>query len=337
MRRLIIGLFVLLVAGAAGYVFWPRPAPQLILYTDLDYSPAVVAAFDQQTGIKIAQIRLSAGALLARIGAEGHHPAWNIAWFDGETAAASLDHAGLLSRHLPPPSALTRLGQDMLGPDGAWVPTGFTLAGVFITAPATIAPTGWQALAGPDWHDGFAMNDPAVSGPAYPTLAGMLEHDGGWPAGQDYLAALKRNGMRVYAKNNLTLAALKNGVIRLAIVQSSAAINASLHDRGKFRVTYPRPAYVLPSVMVMAAGLQGPRKAAAERFMRFVMRPDIQRMRMRKGGSDGYFWPITTNAPPTLAGLPALADLDPARLDATSWGDREAQVTRWFARAIAGQ
>ena len=331
MRKLIAAGFAAIILVIAGLLLWPASSPGLVLYTGLDYGPAVAAAFTKETGIKVSAIRLSTGSLLARIVAQGGHPDSDTGLFDGATPAAALDAKGLLAHDMPAPSNLTATGQSLLSADAAFAPTGFTLAGVFISAPARLAnpPGNWDALLAAPCQGLVGMNDPSISGPTYPMLAGMLDHAGGWPQGQAYVLALQANGLHMFDANGATLAALKAQAISLAIVQSSAAIYFAAHNPG-YRITVPSPAYVLPSVMVEAKGVSAAKRKEIARFLAFAMRPDIQKLRQDKGGSDGNFWPITTGAP-ALSGL-NLVTLDPVR-----WGKLETTVNSWFAQMMSAR
>ncbi|MGE4483346.1 ABC transporter substrate-binding protein [Acidocella sp.] len=337
MRKLVAGILAAMIVGLGALLLWPASNQGLVLYTGLDYGPAVAAAFSRETGIKVSVVRLSTGSLLARMAAQGGHPDWDIAWFDGATAAAALDKAGLLARGLPAPAGLTPLGKGLLSADGAYIPTGLTLAGVFIYDPARLPdpPANWRALLAPAYRGQVGMNDPSISGPTFPMLAGMLDNAGGWPRGQGYVQALKANGLRMFAKNDATLAALQSQAIGLAIVQSSAAWFYVARHPG-YRVGVPRPVYALPNVMVEAAGLSAHHREEAARFMRFVMRPDIQALRQARGEADGYYWPVTRGAPAPLPGLPALSGLDAKTLDPVAWGGLENSINGWFAKLMTG-
>ncbi|MDR3717870.1 MAG: extracellular solute-binding protein [Bryobacteraceae bacterium] len=337
MRKLIAGVFAVIIATIAAVLLWPSADRGLVLYSGLDYGPAVAAAFTQETGIKIRVVRLATGSLLARMVAQGNHPDWALAWFDGATAAAALDADHLLATGLPAPADLTPVGQSMLSADGAYIPTGFTLAGVFISDPARLPapPATWNDLLAPAYKGQVGMNDPSISGPTYPMLAGMLDNAGGWPQGQGFVQALKANGLHMFDKNDATLSALQAQAISLATVQSSAAVFYAAHHPG-LRVTIPSPAYVLPNVMVEAAGLSAKRQAEAARFMAFVMRPDIQRLRQAQGEADGDYWPITTDAPAPLPCLPDLSQIKTVTLDPTVWGRLESDINAWFAKVMTG-
>ncbi len=340
MRRIWIPL-VLLVAiiGGSVWALWPRGQQGLVLYNAVDYGPAVVKAFTRATGIKVTVVPLTTGALLAKISAEGHRPAWTLAWFDGDLAAAALDHAGLVARHTTP-SALpwTTQGKTLLPADGGYTPTGLTLAGAFTYHPAMLAhpPATWTDLLAASLHGVIGMNNPSISGPMYPMLAGMLAQGGGWPAGQGFVMKLKGNGLHVYAKNKATLAALRADDIKVAITQSSAAWYLAAKDKS-LRVALPKPSFALPSVLVVASGMSPQEKAAAERFIRFAMRPDIQKLRISQGEGDSYYWPLTTDAPHPKAGMPALGTVSIKHLDPSRWGPIEPQVNQWFSQAVVGQ
>ncbi|HYP63347.1 MAG TPA: iron ABC transporter substrate-binding protein, partial [Acidocella sp.] len=74
----------------------------------------------------------------------------------------------------------------------------------------------------------------------------------------------------------------------------------------------------------------------AERFMAFIMRPDIQKLRQAQGEADGYYWPVTSDAPVPLPGLPDLATLKIVTLDPVAWGRLESTINGWFAKVMSG-
>jgi len=333
-RLLLIGLAVVLLAGGGIYALWPRASHGLVLYSALDYGPAVAKAFKQKTGIDVTVVDVSTGALLAKVSAEAHRPAWSLVWFDGDLAAAALDQAGLLAKASVPKLPWNRLGHSLIPADGSYTPTGLTLAGAYTYRPSTLPnpPAHWQDLLSPAYRDAVGMNNPAISGPMYPMLAGMLAQGGGWPKGEAYVLALKANGLHVYAKNANTLAALRADDIKLAITQSSAAWYVAAQDP-TLKVAIPDPSFALPSVIAVAPGLSPEMKAEAERFIRFAMSPEVQKLRMAQGEGDGYYWPLTNDVQPRKS-LPPLSALSVTRLDAASWGPREDRVNAWFSKAV---
>ncbi|MDE2235010.1 MAG: extracellular solute-binding protein [Gammaproteobacteria bacterium] len=336
MRRLIwAGVIVIGLALAAVVYLWPRPQNHsLVLYCALDYCVDVAHAYTRASGIPVEVVRLSTGPMLARITAEGHNPHWNLAWFDGSEAAEGLAKAGLAAKGLSLPVHWNKLGQQELSPDGAYIPTGLTLAGVFVVPRSFAAgPTlTWKDLLKPELHGRFGMNNPAISGPALPVLAGLLTQGGGWPAGQGFVEALQHNGMHVYAKNNVTLTALKNGEIEIAIVQSSAAYYWQRHDPG-LRVILPKPAFDLPSIMVESAALDAQQRAAAEIFMGFVLSATGNRLRVNQGSADSLYWPLIQSAQPNPL-LPDIHPLTVQHLDPVYWGGLDRRLSPWFSKVM---
>ena len=339
MRRIWILIILIVAVIAAGvWALWPRNRQALVLYSAVDYGPAVARAFTRQTGIKVKAIRLYTGALLARVSAEGHRPAWTMVWFDGDEAAAALDSAGLLAKHTTPNLSWNSQGKAMVPKDGSYTPTGLTLAGAFTYRTGNLKnpPTTWQALTQANLRGQVGMNNPAISGPMYPLLAGLLTQGGGWPEGKQLVQALKHNGLHVYPKNDNTLAAMRSGDIKLAVTQSSAAWYLAAQHPG-LKVALPDPSFALPSVIAVAKGVSPKVRAEAKRFIRFAMAHDTQKLRMAKGGADGYYWPLTQDAPAPVSALPPLASVKVQHLDPAHWGPIESQVNHWFSQAIVGQ
>ena len=130
--RMALALGLTLLGFATVWTFRPAySGTTLVLYSAVGYAPQVVRAFMKQTGIPVTLINMSTGALLARVSAEGHRAHWSLVWFDGDAAATALDQSGLLAHDTIPALPWTPLGQSLLPADGAYTPTGITLAGVF--------------------------------------------------------------------------------------------------------------------------------------------------------------------------------------------------------------
>jgi iron(III) transport system substrate-binding protein len=166
-------------------------------------------------------------------------------------------------------------------------------------------------------------------------LAGMLDQAGGWPGGHGLVTEKKAKGLQIFEKKEATQAALLAQAINLAIVQSSAAyFFAAQHPA--LRVAIPDPAYMLPNVMVEAAGLPARRQQEVARFMAFAMRPDIQKLRQAEGEADGDYWPVTDDTAP-LPALPDLSQLKIVTLDPVFWGRLENTINAWFAGVMAAR
>ena len=188
-------------------------------------------------------------------------------------------------------------------------------------------------LASPALRGKVGMDNPAISGPTYPLVAGLLQHLGE-AQGKAYFERLKANGLRVFPTNSVTLRALQYGQIHAAVVQSSAAIGF-LHDMPALRIAAPAPATVLPSDLAIGKPVSGALQQQARRFVQWVLSPAGQTA-MQQGDADA-----DSNYKPLLEGTAALPSLkllgavQPLVLDPAQCGPQEPQVIDWFTAHIA--
>ena len=335
MRLFIIAAALIVMSCMTGPSFAAEPG--ITLYSSLRYAKALANAFTKATGTRVRVVVARSADVLTHIAEQGHQPHWSLAWFDGATSAVMLDRAGLLAHHLPAPSGLTKHGMAMTSPDGAWVPTGITLAGILVASadPYVASPDQWPTLTGARYHGIIGMNDPQLARSTYPALISLLQENGGWPAGKSYINSLNHDGLHVYAKDADTMAALRSGSIQLAIIKSSVAFGYAKTRDKSLRLVIPKPVYAMPSVIVMAKSLNRKQRREALRFITFINWPAIQKLRMSAGGSDGWYWPVTQHPAPH-AGLPPLASLDLRILGARYWGKLEPAIMDWFNKNIVG-
>ncbi|GBQ99605.1 hypothetical protein GLI01_00260 [Gluconacetobacter liquefaciens] len=326
--RVAAAVLLLLVVSCLASLTGGRE-PGLVIYSSVGVAPAVVAAYVRETGRPATVLAMPGGMLLARVSAEAHHPRWDVVWFEGDDGAVALDRAALLAHGVVADLDWTPTGRALLPVDGSYEVTGFTLAGVFLSRRD-------RARMPRSWDDVMAaarvgMANPALSGPAYPLLAGMMALNGGWPAGQTALRRMVAGGLLVGPSNPSVLVALRAGRIGTAIVQSTAAM-ALARANSDYVVDIPAPAFILPAVAAVAADRPSARRQEAEAFLRFLMRPDIQSWRMRLPGAERLFWPVT--ARPTQPDLPDAGGLVLSHPDPEVWGPLQAEVTGWFQQEI---
>jgi ABC-type Fe3+ transport system substrate-binding protein len=93
---------------------------------------------------------------------------------------------------------------------------------------------------------------------------------GGVSAGEKYFSTLKANGLVIHPTNGPTLQALTSGQINLALVQSSAAIGATLSAKN-IGITYLSPATLLPSAIGIDAKASPQVQAEGKKFAGFVL------------------------------------------------------------------
>lgn len=312
-------------------------AAPLTVYSAMGYDQHVAQAFTQATGIPVNLIHLSTGPLLARVQAESRNPQWDVLWLDGNQAMQTFAAQGLLQCGWTPGVRYTALGQQLVPPSHCWQPVGVTYAGVILYNPKAIAaadwPKTWNDLAKPALRGKVGMDNPAISGPTYPLVAGLLQHLGDAP-GKAFFARLKANGLKVFPTNSVTLRALQYGQIDAAVVQSSAAIGF-LHEMPGLRIGTPAPATVLPSDLAIGKQVSGPLKQQAQRFVQWVLSPAGQAtMQQGDANADSNYLPLVEGVAP-LPSLKQLGTVQPLVIDPAVWGPKEPQVVDWFTAHIA--
>ncbi len=324
---------VLLLLLAALSVATARARP-LTVYAAFGYDRAVAQAFTRSTGIAVDLVHLSTGPLQARVQAEGRRPQWDVLWFDGDMPMRNMASQHLLACGWMPGVAYDASGRALLPADRCYLPVGLTYAGTLLVNTRRLpdAPRTWADLDRSALRGKVGMNNPAISGPTFPFVAGMLQHDG-MQAGQAWFEALKANGLKVYPTNSVTLRALQYGQIDVAVVQSSAALGFAQREPD-LRIVAPDPVAELPSDVAIGAQVRGAELQQARRFVEFLLSPAGQRaMQHGDPSADSNYQPLIRGVAP----LPALARLhvsDAQRLDPTVWGAREASIDLWFSSHI---
>ena len=312
----------------------PSPVP-LVVYSAQGYDSAMTKAFQAATGIPVQLVDDSTGPLLVKVQAEKNNPKWDVLWVDGDEAFASLDQQNYLVKGYEPGVAFNSLGSSLIPSDKSYVPTGVTMAGTLVYSSKTVSspPTSWNALLSPTWKGQVGMNDPAVSGPTYPFVAGLFNYLGGVSQGEAFLQKLKANGLKVNQTNGDTLHALEGGQIRIALIQSSAGIGAEAKDKS-LKTAFINPATPIPSVIGIDAKASPQAIAEAEQFAAFVLSAQGQSV-MQSGdpSGDSLYWPVVNGIQP-LSALPPLSSVPARPIDPVLWGSRENAINTWFTNNI---
>ena len=309
----------------------------LVVYSAQGYDKVETQAFQQATGIPVSLDDDSTGPLVTKIEAEKNNPKWGLLWVDGATVFASLDQQGMLVKHWEPSVSWDSTGQQSVPQDGSYIPTGLTMACAIVYDSSKISnpPTTWNDLLQPQWDHKVGMNDPSISGPTYPCVAGLMNAMGGVNQGEDYLTKLQSNGLDVHETNGDTLQALEVGQVNIAMIQSSAEIGAALKGNSNLKVLYPSPVTALPSAIGIDAKAPAAEIAEAKKFVQFVLSSQGQQV-MQSGDphGDSLYWPVITGVSP-LPALPALSSLPVQTIDPYTWGSRQGTIDTWFTNNIA--
>jgi iron(III) transport system substrate-binding protein len=321
-------------SGSAGGTTTSGPVP-LVVYSAQGYDSPMVKAFQAATGIPTKLTDDSTGPLLAKIQSERANPQWGLLWVDGDEAFASLDQQGALVKGFAPNVTSNPQGQAVEPADKSYVPTGLTVTGAMVYDASKVAnpPTSFQDLLSPAWKGAVGMNNPAVSGPTYPFVAGMFSQLGSDAKGKAFYSGLKANGLHIFNTNGDTMHALQTGQIKIALVQSTVGIAAGLKDKN-IKTAYLPKVTSLPSIIGIDAKVSAKEQQEAEQFASFVLSPAGQKVMLGADPSgDSLYWPVVTGVTPNPA-LPDLSTVPTQAIDPKVWGPKEGTINSWFTNTI---
>ncbi len=332
-----VGLLAACTPGVAGAASTAAAHP-LVVYSSEGYDAVVAQYFRQRTGIPVQLVTDKLGTLAARIQATKSRPQWGVFWADGPTVMASLDGQHLLVKNLHPTASLNALGLAAVPRDKSFVPTGVTLTAALLYTKnvVTTPPTAWSQLLGSQWKGEIGITTPKMVGSDYPFIAGMITQvagTNGVAKGEQYFSRLKANGLNVYTTTGQTIHALTSGKIKLALVQSSAAVGAQ-QTIPNLAVAYLPSVTVLPSSIAVDAKASKQVRAEAQRFINFVLSPTGQKaMQAGTEQADSNYYPVTTSTQP-LPILPALSTIKVRSITPYVWAPRQAAITAWFVKHV---
>lgn len=222
---LAVASLLVLVACSGGKPEQPANK-ELSVYTAFPESEVIYYfnKFEEETGIKINYVRLSAGEMLTRVEAEKDNPqATLMVGGSTDNYIAAVDK-GLLEAYQSP--NLDKTPAAYLDPTGTWNPIyvgciAFACNADWFAEKGLAYPTSWDDLLKPEFKGEIIMAHPATSGTAYTVLATLVQLKGDdqvW----DYLDKLNVN-MSQYTKSG---SAAPNAV---AIGEAAIALTFS-HD-----------------------------------------------------------------------------------------------------------
>ena len=169
----------------------------LAIYTTMDepLARAIVAAFEEDTGIEVAWVRLSGGECVARLIAEKENPQISM-WYGG----VGLDHIVAKEKGLTTPydsPNAVNIPDKFKDQDHYWTgiyagPLCFASNTNLLKELGLEAPTSWADLIKSEYQGHIMVANPGTSGTAYNVLATMVQILGEDEAFK-YLKALDKN------------------------------------------------------------------------------------------------------------------------------------------------
>lgn len=177
---------------------------QLTIYAAVleDYMLEMVQQFTQDTGIQAEAVKLGAGEILARVGAEKENPKASIWFGGGADAFIQADEAGLLEHYVSPNAAV--IDDQFKAASGAWTGIytnvlGFASNQKLLDERNVAVPTSWEDLLKPEFKGQISMASPASSGTSYLALSAIVQLMGE-EKGMEYMKQLDTN-VKTYEKS----------------------------------------------------------------------------------------------------------------------------------------
>ncbi len=320
------GLISLLLTPPAN----AQARPTLTLYSSVGYAKNVTEAFTKATGIPVKLVELSTGPLLARVQAEKQNPQWEMLWTEGAEPMRDLASQGQLQMGWKPKASWNTLGRRLLPGDLAYIPATTSLTGMFVVntkvVPADKVPQSWADLNRPDLKGLVGMTNPAVSGPSYTSIAGLMTVAGGIQNGKNALTTLKKNGMQVFDSGGPLIKQLSAGGLGVAVTQSTRYV-AALLDKQPVAAVYPKGTALLPTVFGISRRAKPDVQDAAHQLIEFFLTPAGQKFALESGNSASYYYPLVkgVSANPLVTPIEKTSFM---QVDPKSWGPREGAINR---------
>ncbi|TDF98685.1 ABC transporter substrate-binding protein [Paenibacillus piri] len=307
------------------------------LYVAESFDKALAKSFEEKTKIKVNIVHIATGDLIAKIQAERNNPHWDVAWFDGATSMQSLNKQGLLLKDWSPAnvSNYTSLGKELIPSDRAFFPTHVTAAAAIAYNTNAVkkeqAPKDWSDLLKPEFKNSVAMNDPSVSGPTYPFVAGMLQQLGE-AKGKQFFQDLKANGLKTFPKNPNTLQSLLTGATKAIMIQDTAILNSKTKG-DPVEIVYP--ASGVPMLYgTIAVSPKSSRMDAAKQFVEYVLSPEAQKQMVdpKVGEADSYYLPIIQGV--EMSPQRPTQEVKWLNVDVIKGSEAENELKKWFHDSI---
>ena len=246
----------------------------LHLYTALDTNEAkiYIRAFEEDTGIQVRWVRLSAGEVLVRIRSERTNPQVAL-WFGGPSPEFIVaKREGLLAPYAPrinfepPPGTF----------DEAHYWTGFYFGAIGFASNTEILarkeippPTSWHDLLKPSFKGEISVAYAYTSGTANTLLAAIVQMMGE-DAGFDYIAKLDRNVHHYNRSGSACVTQVGFGEVAVGIAFSHDIVKKGPAKGYPVVLSFPKEGTGF-EIGAMALVKGGPNQIAAKRFMDWAL------------------------------------------------------------------
>lgn len=236
-------------------------------------------------GIKFDYYSAGAGKLMAKIAAErqSRRIATDVLWTSEVPDFYQLKSQGLLQKYKSPEAKY--VVSPVVDHDYEFTPARLGTLGIaYNTSRVAKAPKTWDDLLGPEFKDGFAVANPALSGTAMVSIA-MIEENLGW----EYIEKLKANGAKIGQGSGQVVDDTASGDLKACIAVDYITID-KIRKGATLGFVYPPEMLVIPSPVAIIKGT--PNLKAAQLFVDFLLSVEGQSII-----SSNYTLPVRMHVP----------------------------------------
>ncbi|MGP1457902.1 MAG: ABC transporter substrate-binding protein [Treponema sp.] len=210
-----------------------------------------------------------AGKLMAKIAAERQsgHISCDILWTSEVPDFIALKNEGVLLPYVSPEAA--NVVSPLKDPDGYFTPARLGTLGItYNTNKIKTPPSSWQDLLKPEYKDGFAIANPALSGTSMVSLSMLIEN-----LGWEYVEALKANGAKMGQGAGQVVDDTASGDIAACIGVDYITLDKIVKG-ATLGFVYPPEMLVIPSPVAIIKDTQN--EQAAKTFIDFLLSDEGQ-------------------------------------------------------------
>ena len=257
----------------------PKDGKKIVVYTSMKevLIKGIVDGFKKANpGIEVDYQSAGAGKLMAKIAAERQSGKIlaDVIWTSEVPDFYKMKKEGILATYKSP------VFKEVLNPfndyDGSFTAARFGTLGIIInTDKVKTAPTQWADLMKPEYKNGFAVANPALSGTAYMSIA-LLQKQ----FGPNFFVDLKANGARVGKGSGQVIDDTASGELT-ACLGVDYITNAKIAKGAHLQMCYPPELLMVPSPVAIFKDSK--QMDAAQKFVDYLLGAEAQQMVANQG------------------------------------------------------
>ena len=323
-------------ASSSGSEVAATPESLTVLCTPQeDWCQAMVAAFQEETGIETSYVRLSSGEAFARLQAAADAPEFSVWWGGPADGFVAANAEGLLEPYVSPNAEAVAAEQK----DAAGVWTGVYVGALGFCSNTTVldelgvdVPTSWDDLLNPDLQGQVAMAHPASSGTAYTALYTQVLRLGGEDEAIEYMQELHPNILQYTSSGAAPAEMAGRGEIGVSVVFSHDCVRNIDAGFSDLEVSFPEEGtgYEIGGVALIA---NAPEPEAAKMWIDWSLTAEAQEI-----GATTASFQLPTN--PDAAVSERSVNLEEVNLvdyDFQAAGEARADLTARFEDEVAAK